>query len=420
MTDDKHGGHLEASHARRPDFQLDDRPIPGGPPIAPDKGWWSRVDKRHRGWIVAGGVAGVVVLAVGIGVAVAMIGSSLASPHPAPTSTAATAASSPATIPVTTTSPSATETTAATGSTQPTTAPVATSLVAYRKAGAVWVAGQDGSSPRMLFTSASGQFALSPDGATLAVVDDATHALSLVDVATGRTTTVGSAVPRQPGWAPDSSYLVYTLQPSGAHDTEIERVSRDGSGRQQVGPGGGACVAPDGSIVAVSATHDVSGHPAVVYKNGSQTLIGRTLTVNAVAPIPGRVVLADAGSFLGNRRAPSIDTVGYDGAGQKLLVSKPSASAAYFGVLDPSPDGSWVAYTETGDDGYSRMFAVPSAGGKHVALSLVRDDYILGWSSDGSEILFIEGNQVQNEPTRLMAVRPDGTKRRVIIEGAGI
>ena len=420
MTDDKRGEHLEGSHARRPDFQLDDRPIAGGPPIVPDKGWWSRVEGRHRGWIIAGGVSGVLVLAVGIGVAVAMIGSSLSTRRPASAPAAGQEASAPATIPVTTTTPVATVTTSATGSVQTSATSAATLLVAYRKAGAVWVAGQDGSAPRLLFTSAAGEFSLSPDGATLAVIDDASHTLSLVDVASGRTAAVGSAAAQRPGWAPDSSFLVYTMTDPSTHDGDIEKVARDGSGKVRIGPGTGARVAPNGSIVAISATHNTSGHPAVVYRSGGQALIGSNLTVNAVAPLSTRVILADAGSFLTNRRAPSIDSIGYDGSGLKVLVSKPNASAAFFGVLDPSPAGSWVAYTETGDDGYSRMFAVPAAGGAHIPLSLVRDDYILGWSTDGSEILFIEGNQVQNEPTRLMAVRPDGTKRRVVIEGAGI
>ena len=66
------------------------------------------------------------------------------------------------------------------------------------------------------------------------------------------------------------------------------------------------------------------------------------------------------------------------------------------------------------------MFAMQPSGGRPVKLSILRDDYILGWTSDGTEILFIEGNQLQGEPTRLMAVRPDGSKRRVVIDGAGL
>jgi hypothetical protein len=423
MSDDKQDrGHLEASHARRPDFQLDDRPIAGGPPAVPDRTWWSGIDKRHRGWILAGGVSGVVLLAIGIGVAVAMVGSSLSSRGTGFTP-AGVAASVTATAPVgTTATTAATGTSDTTAAVQATTPAPASPLVAYRKSGAIWVADQDGTGSRQVVPSVAGKFALSPDGGTLAVIEESssTATLSLVDVAGGKGTVVGTAVSQQPSWAPDSSYVVYTMADPSTHDFDVERVSRDGSGRRQVGPGSGASVAPDGSIVAVSAKHDVSVHPAVVYSNGVQRLIGVKVIVNAVAPLRDRVIMADAGSFLGTKRSPAIDSIGYDGSGQKVLVSRPSLAAAYFGTIDPSPDGSWIAYTETGDDGYSRMFAVQPSGGRPVKLSILRDDYILGWTSDGSEILFIEGNQLQGEPTRLMAVRPDGSKRRVVIDGAGL
>jgi Tol biopolymer transport system component len=91
-----------------------------------------------------------------------------------------------------------------------------------------------------------------------------------------------------------------------------------------------------------------------------------------------------------------------------------------FAGLTLSPDGKWLVYAETGDDGYSRLFAVPAAGGAPVTLSPRYDGYALSWSADGTELFFVEGNAIQGEATRVSAVHPDGTAHRIVVEGGGL
>lgn len=412
---------------RRSDAQrvFDETPLAGGPPVAPDASWWSGVDHAHRSWIVVAIVAAVVLLAAGVGFAVALIGSSVTAgggQRAVLTPAVETSASDEPTLPASAVSGAATSSASATAT--PTLAGGRAALVAYRMNGAIWIADESGAGAKLVFASAQGPFALSPDGTTLAVVDASSGALSLVDVAGHPSVIVGPAVPEKPGWSPDSSFLVFTSQPNGQHDTVLERVSRDGSGRRVLGPGSLGRVAPDGSVVGVSASRSASGTPMVLYAPGGVTrLLGRDVAVDAVAPVPARVVFADAGgsAIQHGSRQPSLQSISYGGAGQKTLVAKPSSPVgAFFGDIVASPDGRWIAYTETGDDGYSRLFAVRSTGGKPVVLSVRRDDYILGWNAAGGAIFFIEGNAIQQEPTRLMVIRPDGTQRRIVVDGAGL
>jgi hypothetical protein len=413
---DEHTGATPA-----PDSDL---PLPGGGPEQPDTRWWMTIDRRHRTVLTVAAIVGVVLLAVGVGVGVAVLGSASTAPlgpknrvlTPAQKTTAATE----------TTAPMPTETTATTATLTATSpaapASAANGFVAYRQDAAIWVARQDGSDPHMVFSSALGPYALSPNGSTLAVVDTASGTFSLVDISSLRATVIGTAVPEQPAWAPDSSHVVFTTQPSGTHDTLIEQVSRDGTGRRALGPGSEGRVAPDGSVIGISTDRGAGDTPMVVYTGPASRLLGSGVTVDAVAPIPARVVFADAGDVVlpAHRRLPSLQSIALDGSDQKVLVARPkTAAGAFFDDVVASPDGAWIAYTEAGDDGYSRLFAIRSSGGKATALSIRHDDYIVGWSADGTEILFIEGNAIQQETTRLMAVRPNGSGRRIVVDGAG-
>lgn len=434
MSDDNdgHGGqaggrpldHDPILRPVTPTPAIDDRPIPGGAPITPDARWWTDVDRRHHVLTIAGVVAGVLVLAIGVGVAVAIIGANMSSGGTGPRQQAVqpipeTSATVETTIPL----PSeTTSTTVASGTPAPLPVGGRGRYVAYRKGGAVWVATESGEDPKRVFSSLDGPYALSPDAKTLAVADSSSQTFSLVDIASGQAVIVGKAVPDRPSWASDSSFVVYTSQPAGSHDTEIDRVNRDGSGRKRVGPGSGARVGPDGVIAAISASRTAEGTPLEIFSGSSSTRIGLKLSPYALAPLKGRIVFADAGGLIvsGTPRAPSVRVIAADGTGLKILVAKPSVEVGVsFGDLVASPDLTRIVYAETGDDGYSRLFSMSAGGGTPKALSLRRDDYVIGWSADGTEILFIEGNAIQEEPTKLMAMRPDGTGRRTVIEGAG-
>lgn len=401
-------------------LQFDDRPLAGGAPVAPDSRWWNDVEGRHRTLIIGGIVAGVVMLAVGIGVAVAVIGSRLSQDSGPKAPLTLTIPETSESVVTTIPSPSQ----ASTESSATTQTPVSgrAPYLAFRKDDAVWVAKESGADPKRVFNSVQGSYALSPDGRTLAVVDAASQTLSLVDVDSGRQALVGKAVADRPSWSLDSSVVVYSSQIVGGHDTEVSRVNRDGSGRATVGPGFGGRFAPDGAIVALSSARTAEGTPIELYAGGEVRRLTEGVTVNALTPLKDRIVFADAGELLAQDRlrSPSLQVIRYDGSGQKALVAKPAAGTeTYFGDMMASPDGAWIAYTETGDDGYSHLFAIHPSGGISITLSLRRDDYIMGWSADGSEIMFVEGNKTQEESTRLMAVHPDGTGRRILIDGAG-
>ena len=118
----------------------------------------------------------------------------------------------------------------------------------------------------------------------------------------------------------------------------------------------------------------------------------------------------------------SIWSVAFDGSGAKQLVKSGTAGnkGATFGRMLPSADGVSLLYAAESDDGYSRMWIVPSAGGAPFSLSSRRDNYPLLWSVSGKDILFIEGNAFQGEATSLYHVSPSGSRRLMLVNGAGL
>ena len=294
-------------------------------------------------------------------------------------------------------------------------------LVAFRRSGAVWVAGEMGGNARSVAVSNDGAFSLSPDGTILALVDASSGRLSLVTVATGVAVTVGPAAQSTPVWAPDSTWLVYR------NDTDagvgMVRVAREGAPPRPLGVGISPSITPDGAWIfavradAAAARHVVrvpaTGGAATVVSSGSAAA-----NVSETAVSASRIFFARPGA---GSAPPMIGSMTLSGAGVKTLVPSPKATNdVSFTTLRVSPDGVWLAYQESGDDGYSRLFCVPTAGGAPVALSLRYDSYLIGWSASGGELLFAEGNTIQGETSRIVAVHPDGSGRRVVTENAGL
>ena len=109
-----------------------------------------------------------------------------------------------------------------------------------------------------------------------------------------------------------------------------------------------------------------------------------------------------------------------DGTDAKRLVASGSAGAlaSTFGELMLSPDGSTLVYAADGDDGYSRIWYVPSGGGTPHEISGRRDGYVLRWSADSKGIYFIEGNDFQGQRTALYYTDLSNRNRRLLVSGA--
>jgi hypothetical protein len=295
-----------------------------------------------------------------------------------------------------------------------TSAPVPTPVftraphVAYRKDGALWLAGERGGSPLRVVTSRSGRFSLSPDAKTLAVVDGTTSVLTLVDVSSSKVTTVGVADIRPPVWSPSSAWLAFV------RGTAVSRVARDGSGVRPIGTGDQVAIAPDGESYAVAA----SGTVTVTPRDGEPGRFVVKGNVSGLALGTGRIFYAISGT---SRSTLSVHSAAFDGSGDKRLVGPPADTAAgSYTDLTLAPGGAWFAYAAAGDDMHSRLHAMHVDGTSDVLLSLRRDDYLLRWSGDGRTMLYIDGNDLQGDPTQLMSIHPDGTNRLTVLAGADI
>lgn len=293
----------------------------------------------------------------------------------------------------------------------PTTAPpaVRAPVVVYRRAGVFCIASEDGTGERQLAASTAGVYSLSPDGGALAFVDSAAETLIIVDTASGASVAVGPAAQDVPAWSPDSAWLVYT-----AAGPKVTRVERSGIGPKALFAGSMPAVSvADGTVVGLNASGEI-----VVVRGGS---VSRLSAVGAVTGLATDGAAVYYGTIVPSDGSVTLRAVGMGGGGGRVLVACPEATRAVtFGNLLLSPDGSQLAFAERGDDGYSRLFSVPAGGGAAASLSVRRDCYPVRWSADGTDLLFIEGNAIQGDPTALMRVAPDGGSRRLLTDGAGL
>jgi Tol biopolymer transport system component len=284
------------------------------------------------------------------------------------------------------------------------------------------VSGQHGGNARSVYEAAAGAFSLSPNGLWIAYVDPGSSTMRLVEVATGRTKPIGAASQVRPFWAPDSSFVLFQRM-SGTSGEDVVRVPADGTGATLVMRGYRGRVMPDGRSVVAAPIIAAPGNTVAWFADKSMLRGSQTVMVTEVCPAATGVYFADGGGIVkagAAPSAPSLRYIGYDGKGERVVVRSPaSGSRAAFGSLALSPDGAWLVYAETGDDGFSRLFALKTAGGAPVALTPRLDGYFMNWSSDGSEIFLVEGNAIQGEATRVSAIRPDGGGHRVVVEGGG-
>lgn len=375
---------------------------------------WARIERRQKlgVWLTVGVVA---LVAVAVGAAVflgrAPEQSGKAAYEPIPGTPVATGTAAVATGAAG--EPAGQAATGTAAGEAPDAAPVvpADCRIAYRRDSRIHVSKTDGTGEEAVFASAAGVFSLSPDGGTLAIVDSKSMTLTLVDVASGKSVKVGPAALDAPVWSRGSDWCAYTGTGSQAG---VRRVSRDGSDAKALFQATGPAVSSDGAVIAGIRQLSDGSSAIVVYKGGKSGELKVPDRVIDVTVTPTRLYYSVAAASA----SAEIRSTGLDGSGTTVLRSGTQAGARVsFQNLCVSPDGKRLAYAETGDDGYSRIFSISAAdGSNHVSLSVRRDDYPLCWGCDG-RLFFVEGNAWQGEETTLMAVRADGTGRTVIRTG---
>jgi len=287
--------------------------------------------------------------------------------------------------------------------------------IVFRLGNSLYVANEDGSGAVALKVAES-EYALSPDGTSLAVIRGGK--LNILTVASGQVTVGSDAEQVAPVWMPDSSAVLYVR--AGADGVPaVWRVARDGSGGKLVGPGQGVAVSPNGTAFALLPSEAAGDAPQV-------TVIPASGAAKKISVSGGEPVAAAVGanrvfiSTLSPEGRTAIWTSGLDGSARRELVGAAAANdkATTYGRLLLSPDGQSLAYTTDGDDGYSRIWVVPVSGGSPRQVTARRDGYPLGWTADGSAIVFFEGNSFQGESSALWRSDPDGMHRQMIVSGA--
>lgn len=288
-------------------------------------------------------------------------------------------------------------------------------LIAFRVGETVYVADEDGSSPRKVTRLSDGPYALSPDGTSLAVVDGGR--LSIVPVGGGKAVSVGEAEAAQPVWMPDSSAVLFVRL--GGSTMEIWRVAKSGARPERLTFGTEVAVSPDGGTLV--ARRDPTGgsmEMGAVYVS----LGGGEFSAVTVEGQPTGIAAANDAilvGLVGADGAARVVRMKPDGRDSKELLGAPGGSvSSVWGEFSVSPDGSVLVAGAVGDDGYSRLSVVPIAGGKATTLNERRDAYARGWNASGSELFLIEGNYIQGESTTMYRLRPDGSKRQAVVTGA--
>ena len=309
-------------------------------------------------------------------------------------------------------------------------------VVAFRSGKSISVSAEDGSAPVPVAQSASGPYALSPDGRTVAFVQN--HALYLADVQTHDVISAGDAdIGLVPQWQPDSSHVVFRRWVKASGDSfDIWSVKRSGTGAKRLLPGEKAVWSPSGEVLAILnsvASDVVAGNSGGGGSGGSSSPAGvasvsvavnggvfraipiQTATPTAVGSNGKRVFVGTTGGADGAR----VLSMALDGSDQRQIAAAvPGKRLAFWSAISASPDGGLLALQANGDDGYARSFLIPAEGGKLAELSRLSDTVVQGFNAAGDRLFIVEGNAFQGEPTSLASVERDGSGRQTVVAGA--
>ncbi len=263
-------------------------------------------------------------------------------------------------------------------------------------------------------------YALSPDGRMVAAVEKGKFFVAKVGehlLANSASKPGLTAEAVAPIWIPGSSSVLFlSANPDGL--PRIWRYDVANGSATDLGPGAGLAMSPDGQTMAVLPTEDAAVPVVSVAKPGT---VGTTFRVPSGDPIA--VTLSKSRVFVSSVSATGTSAIwsfAYDGSKKRRLAGPSLAgnTSVTYGELMVSPDGTKLLFAADGDDGYSRLWVVPTAGGKATAISGRRDGYAIGWTKDGKGILFVEGNAFQGQSTSLWVSDQRGHNRKLLVQGA--
>ena len=124
-------------------------------------------------------------------------------------------------------------------------------LIAYRLGPNLYVADEGGQNANAVALAPTGDYSLSPDSRTIAVVDGDTKQLVFLDIASRTLLESNVFATARPVWMPDSSGVLVPVVADANGATRIQRVPRQGSGPTAVAMGGMVAVSPDAGTIVV-------------------------------------------------------------------------------------------------------------------------------------------------------------------------
>jgi Tol biopolymer transport system component len=304
----------------------------------------------------------------------------------------------------------------------PTAVPVAPAgrRIGFHIGGTLYLASEDGKNKTPMYVTGT-NYALSPDGKTVAAVDGGkffvaevgTHLLANSPSTPGL---AAEAVP--PVWTPDSSAVLFVRADKDG-TPHVWVFNRATATTSEFSEGSGAAISPNGSHVAVlpAADNAVRTISVAPLASGAKTSFKVPSGDPVAIALGANRVFVSTVAATGNSSIWAFD---YNGANKKQLVasSLTSGTEVTYGNLILSPNGSKLLFSADGDDGYSRLWTVPVAGGKATKISGRRDGYAVAWTRDSKNVLFIEGNAFQGQVTALWKSDLTGSHRTKLVEGA--
>lgn len=339
---------------------------------------------------------------------------------------------------------SSVDSTTTTATTEPTvTAPVkpkakawsSSALAPFARSGELWVVREDGrGDPRKIGNlGETATYLISPNRRLLAYTRPrrGKKPLLVADLDSGETYEIADTTDAYQGfpyaWSPDSRRLAYTVPVYSGSLRTGERLyvtTADGSERTRIASSAGSPAWGFGDNI-VFRRADFAHGTWRLYKvkasGGRASEVPSSGQATSYGWAPNRAHLAFA--ITEPAAQGGLSVVWLLKAGEKIPqpVLQEKLSHATYSRLVWSPLGSQIAVDAAGDDGYSRVTVIDvSSMNVSWQVNAQRDNYLLGWTRDGSRLLYFEGNVFQGAPSNMWTVKRDAKSARIIVTDAGV